>query len=74
MLSWHKSLTSPQARREFNIPHGRANAILLPHVIRYNAQKPTKFATFPKYGKYADYRYAQISRFLNFGGKLKKSK
>jgi len=55
---------------EFNIPHGRANAILLPHVIRYNAQKPTKFATFPKYGKYvADYRYAQISRFLNFGGK-----
>ena len=55
---------------EFNIPHGRANAILLPYVIRYNAQKPTKFATFPKYGKYvADYRYAQISRFLNFGGK-----
>lgn len=55
---------------EFNIPHGRANAVLLPYVIKYNAQKPTKFATFPKYGKFvADYRYAQISRFLNFGGK-----
>ena len=55
---------------EFNISHGRANAVLLPHVIRYNSQKPTKFATFPKYSKFvADYRYAQISRFLNFGGK-----
>ncbi|PMU49018.1 hypothetical protein C1X86_35875, partial [Pseudomonas sp. GP01-A3] len=27
---------------EFHIPHGRANAILMPHVIRYNAKKPTK--------------------------------
>lgn len=25
---------------EFHIPHGRANAILMPHVIRYNALKP----------------------------------
>lgn len=54
---------------EFHIPHGRANAVLLPHVIRYNAQIPTKFAIFPKYGKFvADYRYAQISRQLNLGG------
>lgn len=54
---------------EFHIPHGRANAVLLPHVIKYNAQIPTKFAIFPKYGKYvADYRYAQISRQLNLGG------
>ncbi|MGM9926840.1 MAG: bifunctional acetaldehyde-CoA/alcohol dehydrogenase [Bacillus sp. (in: firmicutes)] len=50
---------------EFNIPHGRANAILLPHVIRYNATKPTKFTAFPKYEHFiADERYAEIARML----------
>ena len=34
---------------EFHIAHGRANAILMPHVIRYNATKPNKFTAFPKY-------------------------
>lgn len=49
----------------FGIPHGRMNAILLPHVIRYNAQKPTKFATFPKYEHFiADERYAEIAKAL----------
>lgn len=38
---------------EFHIPHGCANAILLPHVIRYNgAECPTKFTAFPKYEHY----------------------
>ncbi len=48
---------------EYHIPHGRANAILLPYVIRYNATRPTKFAAFPKYKEYvADERYAKIAR------------
>ncbi|EUJ24843.1 bifunctional acetaldehyde-CoA/alcohol dehydrogenase [Listeria grandensis FSL F6-0971] len=50
---------------EFHIPHGRANAILMPHVIRYNATKPRKHALFPRYESYrADQDYAQIARVL----------
>lgn len=50
---------------EFSIAHGRANTILLPHVIRYNGTKPTKFTAFPKYEKFiADRRYAEIARVL----------
>ena len=49
----------------YHIPHGRANAILLPYVIEYNAQKPKKFATWPKYQKFiADVRYAEIAEML----------
>ncbi len=48
---------------EFHIPHGRANAILLPYVIRYNATKPTKFVSFPKYEYFiADEKYARLAR------------
>ncbi|RCX09627.1 acetaldehyde dehydrogenase /alcohol dehydrogenase AdhE [Anaerobacterium chartisolvens] len=50
---------------EFHIPHGRANAVLLPHVIEYNALKPSKFASFPKYETFiADKRFAEIARAL----------
>jgi len=50
---------------EFHIPHGRANAILLPYVIKYNSTKPTKFTSFPKYEKFiADEKYADIAREL----------
>jgi acetaldehyde dehydrogenase / alcohol dehydrogenase len=50
---------------EYHIAHGRANTILLPHVIRYNASKPKKFTAFPKYKQFiADIRYAEIARML----------
>ncbi|MGF6949388.1 acetaldehyde dehydrogenase/alcohol dehydrogenase [Neobacillus sp. B4I6] len=51
---------------EFHIAHGRANAVLMPHVIRYNATKPKKFTAFPKYNHFkADKRYAEIARILD---------
>lgn len=52
---------------EFHLPHGRLNAILLPYVIKYNASKPTKFVSFPKYEYYiADQKYAEVSRKIGF--------
>ncbi len=54
---------------EYNIPHGRTNAILLPHIIRYNAKDPSKHALFPKYDFFrADTDYADIARFLGLKG------
>lgn len=51
---------------EFHIAHGRANTVLMPHVIRYNATKPKKFAAFPKYEHYiADKRYAEMAKMLD---------
>lgn len=52
---------------EFDIPHGRTNAIFLPHVIRYNATKPYKHAIFPKYESYrADQDLADFARAMGF--------
>ena len=53
----------------FGIPHGRANAIFLPHVMRYNASLPTKFMPAPGYSAYvAPDKYAQLGWIL-FGGR-----
>lgn len=49
----------------FHTPHGRTNAILMPHVIRYNGTRPEKTATWPKYNFYkADVKYQDIARML----------
>jgi len=52
----------------FGIPHGRANGIFLPHVLRYNASLPSKFMPAPGYSAYvAPDKYAQIGALI-FGG------
>lgn len=54
----------------FHIPHGLANALMISHVIRYNAtDAPFKQATFSQY-KYpnAKWRYAQVADYLHLGG------
>ncbi|MFU2090318.1 bifunctional acetaldehyde-CoA/alcohol dehydrogenase [Avibacterium avium] len=49
----------------FHTPHGRTNAILMPHVIRYNGTRPQKVSTWPKYNHYkADVKYQEIARML----------
>ena len=50
---------------EFHVVHGYACAILLPHVIRYNGQVPTKLSVWPKYNHYcADKKYQEIAGLL----------
>ncbi|GLY30933.1 bifunctional acetaldehyde-CoA/alcohol dehydrogenase [Kineosporia sp. NBRC 101731] len=49
----------------FHVAHGRTNAVLLPHVIRYNGSAPTKLSGWPKYESYrAPERFADIARML----------
>ncbi len=60
----------------FHIPHGVANALLIPHVIRFNAtDNPTKQAAFPQY-RYpgAVVRYVRISDYLGLGGNTSEEK
>ncbi len=49
----------------WHVPHGRANAILLPHVIRFNGTFPGKPSVWPKYNVYrADEKYANLAKLL----------
>lgn len=49
----------------FHIAHGRTNAILLPHVIRYNGRVPAKLTGWPKYESYrAPERFQDVARAL----------
>jgi acetaldehyde dehydrogenase/alcohol dehydrogenase len=53
----------------FGVPHGRANALMLPHVIAYNASVPTKFRPSPNQKAYvAHKKYAMIADLLGLGG------
>jgi acetaldehyde dehydrogenase / alcohol dehydrogenase len=59
----------------FGIAHGRANAIFLPHVLRYNASLPSKFMPAPGYSAYvAPEKYAEIARILGFGGRTEEDR
>jgi len=63
------ALAHPVGAR-FGIAHGRANAIFLPHVLRYNASLPSKFMPAPGYSAYvAPEKYAQIAFILGLGGR-----
>ena len=60
----------------FHVPHGLANALMITHVIRYNATDvPFKQAIFPQY-KYpnAKWRYARIADHLHLGGSTEDEK
>lgn len=54
-----------------HLPHGTANALLLPHVIRYNAvDVPHKMGTFSQYAyPKAKQRYAECANFAGVFGK-----
>jgi acetaldehyde dehydrogenase / alcohol dehydrogenase len=53
----------------FGVAHGRANALMLPHVIAYNAAVPTKFRPSPNQRAYvAHKKYATIAELLGLGG------
>jgi acetaldehyde dehydrogenase/alcohol dehydrogenase len=53
----------------FGVAHGRANALMLPHVIAYNAAVPAKFMPSPfTQGYVAHNKYATIADLLGLGG------
>jgi acetaldehyde dehydrogenase/alcohol dehydrogenase len=54
----------------FHVPHGLANALMITHVIRYNAtDAPFKQTIFPQYHyPSAKWHYAHIADYLELGG------
>jgi acetaldehyde dehydrogenase/alcohol dehydrogenase len=54
----------------FGVAHGRANALMLPHVLAYNASVPTKFMPSPyQQGYVAHKKYATMADLLGLGGR-----
>ena len=53
----------------FGVAHGRANALMLPHVMAYNAAVPAKFMPSPNQPGYvAHQKYAMVADLLGLGG------
>ncbi len=53
----------------FGVAHGRANALMLPHVIAFNAAVPNKFMPSPyTQGYTAHKKYAAVADLLSLGG------
>jgi acetaldehyde dehydrogenase / alcohol dehydrogenase len=51
------------------VPHGRANALMLPHVMAFNASVPTKFMPSPNQAGYVAHRkYASVAELLGLAG------
>jgi acetaldehyde dehydrogenase/alcohol dehydrogenase len=62
------ALAHPVGAR-FGLSHGRANGILLHHVLRYNAEIPSKFMPAPGYSAYvAPEKYAQLGWVIGLHG------
>lgn len=59
-----------------HLPHGMANALLLPEVMRFNASEaPTKLGTFPQYDHPVCLRrYADIAESVGIKGKTDEEK
>ncbi|HHW24610.1 MAG TPA: bifunctional acetaldehyde-CoA/alcohol dehydrogenase [Bacillota bacterium] len=60
----------------FHLPHGIANALLITHVMRFNAaEAPEKMGTFPQYAyPHALARYAEIADALGIEGDTDEAK
>ena len=60
----------------YHIPHGIANALMIEHVLRFNASEvPNKMGTFPQYDHpHTLERYAEVSDYLNLGGNSNEEK
>ena len=59
-----------------HLPHGVANALLISHVLRFNAAEvPTKMGTFSQYDHpHTLARYAEVADYLQLGGNTDEEK
>ncbi len=59
-----------------HLPHGIANALMIDHVLRFNAaEAPRKMGTFSQYDHpHTLARYAEVADFLGLGGKTDEEK